>query len=370
MRSLPITVVAAFRSKATYLPALITIFLTAVAALPQGGSSSTGTGGKHMIQGKIFFPSGHRAEGSIMVRLQSLTNAEISVMTDSSGSFSFTSLVSGNYVVVVAAGDQYEVAREPVTIDSDLNLSRSGIPLSAAPRRYNVMITLQPKQTRTSGNKPAVLNAALATVPEEARNLYQKGMDLGRMGDSLKAIESLKAAISLYPKFPLALNELGVQYLKIGQAAKAIDPLRSATKLNPDASSPKLNLGIALLETQQFTEAETQLRDVLKISSIPTAHMYLGLTLAHLGNDFEAEKELKSAVDLGGDQLPLAHYYLGGLLWRKADSLKKEKESEISAWQKEYKMAADELEIYLRLSPNAPDAERIRGTIKNLRAKS
>ncbi len=178
---------------------------------------------------------------------------------------------------------------------------------------------------------------------------------MARTGDSLRAIDNLRAALSLYPKFPLALNELGVQYLKLGQANKAVDPLRSATKLSPDAFTPKLNLGIALLETRQFAEAETQLREALRSNpSVPTAHMYLGLTLAGLQNGADAEKELRQAIDLSGDQLTLAHYYLGGLYWQRRD----------------YHRAADELETYLRLTPNAQDADRVRGTIKELRAKS
>jgi Flp pilus assembly protein TadD len=148
---------------------------------------------------------------------------------------------------------------------------------------------------------------------------------------------------------------LGVQYLKLKQAHKAVDPLRSAVRLSPDAFTPKLNLGIALLETQQFAEAESQLRDALKRNdSAPTAHMYLGVVLTRLRHLIEAEKELRRAIDLAGKQLGMAHYYLGGIYWGRG----------------EYGQAADELETYLRLTPNAQDAERVRGTIKELRSKS
>jgi tetratricopeptide (TPR) repeat protein len=339
---------------ATRLLSILLLLLFPVAVLAQGsGRDSTGTGGNHIIQGKIFFPSGRRAEGSIQVKLQSFGAGELSTMADSSGSFTFGSLAPGNYTLVVIAGDDYEIAREGVTIDSDLNLSRSGVTLNSVSRRYTVMITLQPKASANRA-KASVVNAALAEVPENARALYEKGLESAKAGDSSGAIDNLKAALSLYPKFPLALNELGVQYLKLGQANKAVEPLRSASRLSPDAFTPKLNLGIALLETQQFAEAETQLREALKITSVPTAHMYLGLTLARLHNGEEAEKELRQAIDLSGNQLALAHYYLGGLYWQRRD----------------YHRAADELETYLRLTPNAQDAERVRGTIKELRAKS
>jgi len=276
------------------------------------------------------------------------------VIADSSGAFTFSALSPGNYTVVVTAGADYEIGREPVFIDSDLNLSRSNLPSIKTSRRYTVMITLQLKRNAANQTKGAVVSAALAEVPENARALYEKGLELAKAGEALKAIDNLKLAISLFPKFPLALNELGVQYLKSGQAGKAVAPLKTAVTLSPDAFTPKLNLGVALLETQQFAEAETQLREALKLNSAPTAHMYLGLALARLHNDAEAEKEFKSAIEASGNQLGLAHYYLGGLYWRK----------------NEYRRAADELDAYLRLTPNAQDAQRVRETIKELRGRS
>jgi Flp pilus assembly protein TadD len=335
--------------------AIILLLLVPVVVLGQGsGRDTTGTGGNHVIQGKIFFPSGRRADGTIQIKLETNAAGEISTIADSNGSFTFTSLAPGNYTVVVIAGDDYEIAREGVTIDSDLNLARSGVSLNSGSRRYTVMITLRAK-AGANRTKASVVNAALSEVPENARTLYEQALELAKTGDSLKAIDNLRAALSLYPKFPLALNELGVQYLKLGQADKAVEPLKSATSFSPDAFTPKLNLGIALLETQRFAEAEAHLREALRINqSVPSAHMYLGLTLARLRNDGDAEKELRQAIDLSGDKLTLAHYYLGGLYWQRRD----------------YRRAADELETYLRLTPNAPDAERVRGTVKELRAKS
>jgi len=332
---------------------LLTVLCLPAGAVAQGsGRESTGNGGNHVIQGKIFFPSGRRAEGNIQVKLQSFGSGEISTIADSSGSFSFTSLSPGNYTVVINAGDEYEIASEGVTIDSDLNVSRS-VSLNSGTRRYTVMVTLQVKASNHT--KASVVSAALAEVPEQARALYEKAVQFGKSGDSEKAIENLKAAISLFPKFPLALNELGVQYLTVGQAGKAVEPLRSASKLSPDAFTPKLNLGIALLETNQIPDAEATLRDALKITSTPTAHMYLGLTLIRVQRFDEARVELETAISTGGanPNLAQAHRFLGGIYWK----------------AQEFKRAIDEFETYLRLTPNAPDADRVRGTIQELRAK-
>src|SRR6185295_15712890 len=112
MRSLP-----AQRIPRQLQIALVMIALWAVpaTALGQGsGRDSTGTGGNHVISGKIFFPSGRRAEGSIQVKLQSFGAGEISTIADASGAFSFSSLSPGNYTVVINAGENYEIAREAV----------------------------------------------------------------------------------------------------------------------------------------------------------------------------------------------------------------------------------------------------------------
>jgi len=339
------------RSTNRFLFIILGLLLFPLGVNAQGsGKSTVGNGGIHTIQGYIFFPSGRRAEGNIIVKLQSYDSGELQVIPDSSGAFSFTNLSPGNYTVVTIAGDDYEVAREGVYIDTDLNLSRMGARVPPTTRRYTVMVHLQLKMK--ASNKPAVLNAALASVPEKARQLYERA--LKQTDDPSKAAESLKEAVALSPNFPLALNELGVQYLKLQQVNKAVEVLKEACKQDPDAFASRLNLGIALLESRQFGEAEQQLHEAVKRnSSSATAHMYLGIALVRLNKFDEAEKELVVATEANANQLSMANYYLGGIYWRKHD----------------YPHAVEQLEKYLQLTPNAPDAERVRGTIKDLRSR-
>jgi tetratricopeptide (TPR) repeat protein len=317
------------------------------------GRSSTGTGGIHVIQGYIFFPSGRRAEStSIVVKLQSLQYAELQVVPDSSGAFTFSQLAPGSYTVIINAGDEYELYSDSIFIDSDLNLSRMGVRLPPNPQRHTVMAHLQLKTK--AGAKPGVVNAALAAVPDKARKLYERGLEESRSENPAKAADTLKDAVTLYPNFPLALNELGVQYLKLRQINKAIDVLKEAVRLNPDNAASRLNLGIALLEAKQFGHAEEQLREAVKHNNnSATAHMYLGIALLRQSKFDEAEKELLVATQANAAQLGMANYYLGGLYWRKKD----------------YPRAVEQLEKYLASTPNAPDAERVRSTIKDFRSR-
>ena len=318
-----------------------------------GGVDMTGTGGKHSIQGRIYFPSGLRADSRLKIRLESTRYGEISVLADNNGTFGFRSLLPGSYTVVVEGGDQYETVREIVYIDGEPSRPRSGLSMPTAARSYPVQVHLQFKRM-LQPTKVGVINAALASVPEPARKAYERSFEFSQRGETEKAIEQLRQAVSIYAAFPLALNELGVQYLKIGQLEPALEALRSAVKLDPEAFSSRLNYGIALLQKKNFADAKAQLTEALKKNlNSPTAHLYLGIALIHEGRYADAEQEFLQALSLGKQSVGLAHYYLGGLYWLRG----------------EHKLAADELEKYLKSAPSVHDAEKIKLTIKELRAK-
>jgi len=318
-----------------------------------GGIDMTGTDGKDIIQGRIIFPSGQRVDSRLKVKLETMNSGELSVFADLNGSFSFRSLGPGSYNVVIDGGKEYETARENVYIAEE----RRGVLRSASsntPRIYNIILYLQPKPDASGNPKASVVDASLANAPGSAVDHYNRAMEAIRAGNAAKAIVELEAAVSIYSEFTVALNELGVQYLRTGKIEKAVVVLRQALKTAPNNSSALLNYGVALLEKSDFTAAELPLRQATqKSNSSATAHYYLGIDLIKLKKLTEAETELVTAARLGGDQMPLAHMYLGGIYWGKKD----------------YARAVVELETYLRLSPNAANAEQIRNTVRELRAK-
>ena len=318
------------------------ILACAFVASAQAPGSSRGlasSGGSNMIQGRIYFPSGQAASGkTIKISLESTSNfGAMSTVADQDGTFRFTSLPAGDYTIVVDAGPEYERAREPV------NIYREASP---GGRSLQVSIQLHPKVDSS--------NPLFANIPEKALSHYQKGSAAARKGDAKSAAESLSAAVAAYPNFPLALSELGSQYLILKQFDKAGETLEALLKLKPADATAHLNLGIVDFNKKKFEEAEAHLRKSLELNSGgPTAHYYLGLTLVSLKRYEEAQKEFELTISNGGENIALAHKYLGGLYM----SAQKHRE------------AADELEKYLKLDPKAADAERIKGTIKDLRSK-
>lgn len=325
------------------------LFVPLTLARAQGVGSTRGlpttTGGNNTIQGKVIFPdSPGGANRRVKVTLESaelMTNQN--TVTDDDGSFRFNQLPAGPYTIVVEAGKEYQDAREQITLEGATQIA--SIP---------IYLRLKPEN-----------NPALSGVPRGAVDLYTKALDSAKTGKGKKAVEQLEGAIALYPNFAAALAELGLQYLKLGQPEKAAEALHKATDLAPNDFLARLNYGIALYGSKKYAEAEPQLRQALKMNDAsPTGHMYLGMTLLTLSRNqqtkqfdaekyAEAQKELEAAARSGSDQVALAHRYLGGIYMGNKDN----------------KRAADELEMYLKLAPKAPDAEKIRAMVKDLRSK-
>jgi Tfp pilus assembly protein PilF len=321
-----------------FLSALLLLAACAV-AFGQGGVGSsrglaTTSDGSNTIQGHVYLPSESK-ERRFKVRLTSNDLYDQATSTDEDGAFIFNRIPAGHYTVMVDGGNEFDSATETVSIDREA---------STGGRIMNVSINLRPKGTAAAINK----------IPKAARDLYAKGADAASKGDSKKAVENFNGAVALYPEFALAYNDMGMQYLKMGQLDKAAESFQAALKITPDEATPRLNYGITLLQQKKYAEAETELRAALKKNdNAPTGHLYLGVALMGQQKLDEAEKELLRAISFNTSEVYTAHRYLGGVYWGKRD----------------YQHAADELETYLKLVPKAPDAERTRAAIKDLRSK-
>lgn len=298
------------------------------------GDAGGGTaGGTRSIQGHIISPTGRLPESRVRISISSSNGGVRSATAGEDGVFIFNNLEPGPYELTIDAGVEYELMRESVY-------------LGGVTEKVNVPVYLRLKPES---------NPALAGVPRGAVDLYVKAQEAARKGDNDKAASLLGQAITQHPQFALARNELGLVYMRTGKLDKALEEYKAASKSLPDDPFVQLNYGTALTQKKDFPEAEKQLRAALKrLAKSAAGHLYLGIALIGLKQHDEAEAELQQAVRLGGDQVGLAHRYLGGIYWGR----------------KEYKRAADEIEVYLKLTPKAADAEQLRAMVKDLRSKS
>ena len=360
----PLSSASRCRARLVLCAALAALFCCS-AARAQVGTDDTGTGGRHVIQGRIVFPSGQRADVRLKVRLQSSQSGDLSVYADSNGTFSFGSLVAGSYTVIIEGGEDFETVRESVYIEPEVGSMVRGVTAPPISKPYTLQVYLQPK--RRDGDDDAragVVSAALAGVPKPALELYNKAREAEHKGENDKAASLFSEAIAQYPQFGLAHEELGALYLKSGQLDRAVEELKAAEKLLPEDPQVQFDYGVALLEKRSHAEAEKHLRRAAKrMGQSAPLHYYLGIALIGqkgaddaetLARRAEAEREFQQSIKLGGDPAGRAHYYLGGIYWSR----------------REYKRAADELELYLKQSPKAPDAEQVRSTVTQLRGRS
>ncbi len=301
--------------------------------------SQTGYGGINSIIGTVFDPSGRPLQRRVPIRLSTMTRGDRVHTTGENGQFAFRGLPSGSYTISIDKEKEYK----PFSISVDIvQIGRDPVI-----QTLNIPLKYQPGAT-----KPATVNVAFLNVPEKALKLYNDAVEQSKKGDSAAAVDQLKLAIAEHPSFTMAYNELGVQYLKLNRLEEADQAFQSALKLDPELLAGLINRGIANVMMKRYGEAVPVLRKALtKDEQSAVGHYFLGQALANLGLFDEAEKELVVSLKLGKEQMKEAHRILAIIYSSRGDK----------------KKAAEELEGYLKVSPDTPDAEQLKEMIKRLK---
>ena len=225
---------------------LLLVVVRVTAQSVPGGPPPTDAGwGAGGLSGLILSSTGQRFSRRISVRLRSMAKGDRVAMTDDKGTFVFTGVPNGDYVVIVDKEQGFEPYSENVQIIA-----------GAAP---HLVIRLSSKGEAKS--EPGVINAEFANVPPRALAFYQKAMEQAQAGNNKAAIEQLQKAIAEYSNFMLAFNELGLQYLRLGELDKADEALAKAQKLAPDSATPLLTHGILLTVMGKFNLAGNGVAD-------------------------------------------------------------------------------------------------------------
>lgn len=322
---------------------LVVTAIQAAAQIAGGMTETTNTnlGGNNYISGTVFWPSGKPVNIRMSIKLTSMMRGDILSSTDDSGRFIFSRVSAGTYSVVIDREQDFEAVAQLVEVTQSRN---------PIPQTYTVSIRLMDKVRLNP--KPAVVDKASLGIPKVASDLFNKAAVLSSAGDHKAAIGQLERAIAEYPNYFDACNELGVQYMKINELEKADTALKAALKINPDSYEPLVNRGITLFRLKKYADAETILKSAIAIKSqSAVSHYYLGRTMISLEKYDIAESELNIAIKIGGDEMKEGHRMLANLFIQTGDD----------------KRAIDEIETYLKLAPNAPDAENLRNVIVQLK---
>lgn len=317
--------------------------ISVTAQIMPPGATDSGLGGNNAITGMVISSTGGRIENRVSIRLQTMTRGDRVTTADENGNFAFRGLVSGDYTILIDKEKGFEPYSQSVTV-----LQVRGFP----GQTYNLSIRLTPKSSAQP--KPGVVDAALALLPERGKTLFTKSQELAKADDHAGAVEQLLLLTSEFPEFMFGFNELGVQYLHLNQPEKADAAFQVAMKLEPQAFAPQMNRGMTLVQMKKYAEAEPILRSAEKLDDQKAVvHYFLGQAVANLGKFDEAEKELTTAVSMGGSEMKEAHRILAIIYSSRGDK----------------KRAASELETYLTLAPHAADADKLREVIRQLKGQ-
>ena len=267
------------------------------------------------------------------------------VKTDGSGLFVFRKLSDGTFQVrVQTSGTNY------VSQTKRVDLAR---PTGFGVASEEVDFVLFTRGNPGGAAKPGVV--FVQEVPEAARKQYQKATELlDKSNRREEALAALKSAVEIYPQYFDALEMLGTEEVKDQQYEAAIPVLTKALEVNSRAYASCFALGVAQYHLKQLEPAIESLRRALLLNETSiNANLWLGIALRQTSRPEDAEAYLKRADALADSKLPDAHWQLA-LLFNQL---------------KRYKEAADELEIFLKVEPDARDAEQIKKLIQRLRAQ-
>jgi len=319
---------------------MITVTVRAQSSQGQNPPSPRSSGPVlHNIRGKVYLPGGNLPDQRMRVVLELTTGGTVSeTWSDSVGNFEFRSMPGNTYRVVVPTDNRsYDTTQETVEVFGNLS------------RTYNVQLFLKEKDSdvKFKMKEQMIGPAEIQEVPKNARKSYDRAVKSAQKNKPEEAIRHLQEALTEYPEYLHAINKLGEQHLAMKNADAAQAAFERAIAVNPKYATPHVNLGLIFLGRKQFREAIAEFENGNRLDdSYPMSHLNLGLALMSVDPpDYDrAEKEITRAIQMGGKVFAYAYKYLFNMNIRRQHMTG----------------AAQNLEAYLKLVPDAPDSADIR----------
>jgi tetratricopeptide (TPR) repeat protein len=327
---------------------LILVTVCATDALAQGG---------HTIRGKVRNSAGLNL-ARIMVTLESGTGGVINqTVTNNEGDFTFVGLNDTSYLVTIS-GPDYNPTSERVEFVRNVSENDPG-------ETRTIDITLAAKEgaaIRRAGVR------FIQDVPKEALNAFEQAKKFMGGGRTQEAQAALENAIRLFPDYFEARFMLANEYVSRSLFDEAIKQLNEARRINPKDDRVWFAFGTILMRQGKHAVAARVFSEAANLNpSDPEYPFMQGVALINQGaltqatspqasaerNYFfaEAEKALLRAYDVSRKTLNAIHLQLARLHEKRGDRNR----------------AANELEEYLRKSPNSKNSAAIREAIKKLR---
>ncbi len=304
---------------------------------------------RNSITGFVFNES-RTPLSDMYVELLTDYNSTISrTKTNGSGSYNFFGLSEGRYIVKVSnyTGGYIEQSRSVSLIQFSIIAGRGAV-------SEQVDFYLKVKKDANSGPLAAPGVVFVQEVPENARKLYESGIEDIINKNEKAGFTKLKSALEIFPNYFLALERLGSEYVIRGYYSPAFVLLTRAIEVNPKSFSSLFGLGLATYRLKQIDKSIEYLKLATEVyNKSASAYFWLGIAFHENGNLPQSEIALIQANKLSKGENPEIHWQL----------------AKVYKDQKRFRESADELELWLKRNSKAENAQKVREIITTLRQK-
>jgi tetratricopeptide (TPR) repeat protein len=185
-------------------------------------------------------------------------------------------------------------------------------------------------------------------APKEAKKSFEKGQKTLQQKNPkhAEAAKELEKAVQIYPEFAAAWYLLGECRLAMKNETGAREAFEKSLAADAKYTNPYLQLALLDLRASRWKEAAEITGRLSQLNPyLPQAYYFNAIANFNLGRMDLAEKSVRSSMDRAeGGRFPRAHHLLGAILARQGN----------------YASAADEFRQYLKLAPNAAEADQLR----------
>ncbi len=327
------------------------LFALIILTLLSSGIQITGKefqrGGSFVIFGRVNLPNGQPAKTRIKVFIESTNGLKRDTLSDDHGAYEFRGISGGRYRIYATNPDEPEQFVDP--IEADTNRAYSN--------RLQIDVNLRlPLHREPKSANPGIVSASEVAqdIPRPARKAYEQGVKLQNDNQGEKALIQFNQAIGLYPEYFQAMTDRANLLMQQNKLAEAEADFEGALRINGKYPPALRGLGYCQIQQKQFEAAVSNLERAFVLEpKVPLTLLLLGYANLSLGRYEPAKQCLEEALKLGPDTAARAHVYL----------------SEIFAHEKKFKEAADEIRKYLKLKPQAQDAQQLKQLEAQWRAR-
>jgi tetratricopeptide (TPR) repeat protein len=221
-----------------------------------------------------------------------------------------------------------------------------------------VYVQVRPTPDQNSKSKPgngAMTSASELKIPPAARKSFDKGLEAFQQKDYKKAVELFEKATVTYPEYDAAYDNLGVALMNLGRISEARTAFEHAVRLNDKNPDADRNYSRLLINDEQYVEAKAFLEKALMVEpQEPSSLVLLAIAQLKTGEYDAALQNALKVHHISHEGYAVAHYVAG-----RAFENKHEMEN-----------ATTEYQMYLRESPNGPEAGQVRAGLARVSANT